>query len=100
MDQGLIQVYMGEGKGKTCSALGLCLRAAGNNFSCAIVQFMKSPDYSGEAKIIAGIENITLYSFGNKKFSANNVYPILRILLWPGRHWQKSMHFLPLKSRM
>ena len=32
LDQGLIQVYTGDGKGKTTCALGLALRAAGQGF--------------------------------------------------------------------
>ena len=42
--KGLIQVYTGNGKGKTTAALGLALRAAGRDMKILIVQFMKKWD--------------------------------------------------------
>lgn len=45
---GLVQVYTGDGKGKTTAALGLALRAAGYGYRTAIVQFLKT-GYAGEA---------------------------------------------------
>ncbi|MBW1899678.1 MAG: cob(I)yrinic acid a,c-diamide adenosyltransferase, partial [Deltaproteobacteria bacterium] len=39
---GYIQVYTGNGKGKTTSALGLSLRAAGAELTVLIVQFIKA----------------------------------------------------------
>jgi len=44
---GLIQVYTGDGKGKTTAALGLALRACGHELRVYVGQFMKGPD-SGE----------------------------------------------------
>ena len=35
-------VHTGNGKGKTTSALGLMMRAAGQGLSCCMIQFMKS----------------------------------------------------------
>ena len=43
----MIQIYMGEGKGKTTAALGQCLRARGRNKKCLWTSFLKSYD-SGE----------------------------------------------------
>jgi cob(I)alamin adenosyltransferase len=45
--QGLIQIYTGEGKGKTTAALGLSLRAAGRGFKVCFIQFCKGQT-SGE----------------------------------------------------
>lgn len=45
---GLVQVYTGEGKGKTTAALGLAFRAAGHGFRVHIIQFMKGRGYAGE----------------------------------------------------
>lgn len=41
MRRGYIQVYTGNGKGKTTAALGLALRAAGAGLKVFIVQFIK-----------------------------------------------------------
>jgi len=45
---GLIVVITGYGKGKTTTALGISLRAAGHRMRVCIVQFMKGDMYSGE----------------------------------------------------
>jgi cob(I)alamin adenosyltransferase len=67
MIKGLIQVYTGDGKGKTTAALGLALRAAGRNMKVLIVQFMKKWDY-GELHSVELIPNIILVTFGTKDF--------------------------------
>jgi cob(I)alamin adenosyltransferase len=65
--KGLIQVYYGNGKGKTTAALGLALRAAGRGKEVLIVQFMKKWDY-GELHSIQLIPQITVKTFGTKDF--------------------------------
>lgn len=45
---GLVVVLTGHGKGKTTSALGIALRAAGHNMKVCIIGFMKGTIYSGE----------------------------------------------------
>jgi len=47
MKKGYIQVYTGNGKGKTTAALGLALRAVGHGLKVVMIQFMKAMD-SGE----------------------------------------------------
>ncbi len=44
--RGYVQVYTGDGKGKTTAALGLILRALGAGFRVALVQFLKKGEYS------------------------------------------------------
>ncbi len=62
--KGYVQIYTGEGKGKTTAALGLALRAAGAGLRVFIGQFMKGKDYS-ELKSLARFEDsITLERFG------------------------------------
>jgi len=63
--QGLIQVYTGDGKGKTTCALGLALRAVGQGFKVFMVQFMKGWG-TGEAAIAAQrlAPDFTLRHFG------------------------------------
>lgn len=55
LKKGYVQVYTGNGKGKTTAAVGLATRAAGNKFRVCMVQFLKS-DNTGElesAKLMA-----------------------------------------------
>ncbi len=61
----LIQVYTGNGKGKTTAAFGLALRASGRNLKTLIIQFLKPSDYqSGEVLAASKIEAITVKNFG------------------------------------
>jgi len=46
--RGLIQVYTGDGRGKTTAALGLALRAAGQGMKVIIIQFIKGDRTCGE----------------------------------------------------
>lgn len=66
--QGYVQVYTGEGKGKTTAALGLALRAAGAGLKVFIGQFIKSMDCC-EIKALQRFEDlITLRQYGRGCF--------------------------------
>ncbi len=44
----MIQVYIGDGKGKTTVAFGLAMRASGHGYKVRVIQFMKGNTYTGE----------------------------------------------------
>ncbi len=68
MEKGYVQVYTGDGKGKTTAALGLAVRAAGAGLSVYIAQFMKMGEYS-EVKALARFSDlITLTQHGLSGF--------------------------------
>ena len=58
MNNGLIHLYTGEGKGKTTAAMGLVLRAAGSGLDVLIFQFLKD-NSSSERIILEQIPNVT-----------------------------------------
>ncbi len=66
--QGLVQVYTGNGKGKTSAALGLGLRAAGHGFKVYMIQFMKGQINYGELEAVKLIPNFTIRQFGRPDF--------------------------------
>jgi cob(I)alamin adenosyltransferase len=69
--KGYVQVYTGNGKGKTTASLGLAIRAAGAGLRVYIVQFLKKGDYS-EIKALSKFENITIEQYGLGKFVRGN----------------------------
>ncbi len=64
---GLILVMTGNGKGKTTSALGIALRAAGYNMRVCIIEFMKGDMYSGEFDGLKRLHpNVELFILGKR----------------------------------
>ena len=63
----MIQVYTGNGKGKTTSAWGLALRAAGAGLRVYIGQFIKGNNYS-ELEILKKIPRLTIEQYGKGCF--------------------------------
>lgn len=66
--KGYIQVYTGDGKGKTTAALGLALRAAGHGLKVYIGQFLKGQVYGELISIKKLSPLITIKQFGRKGF--------------------------------
>jgi cob(I)alamin adenosyltransferase len=65
MRKGYVQVYTGNGKGKTTAALGLAFRAAGAGLKVFIAQFIKKGQYSEHKALERFSDLITLRQFGH-----------------------------------
>jgi cob(I)alamin adenosyltransferase len=72
---GYVQVYTGDGKGKTTAALGLALRAAGAGLKVFVAQFLKS----GATSEIAALERfgdaIVCRQYGRGQFIRDKPSP-------------------------
>ena len=67
MEKGYVQVYTGNGKGKTTAMLGLTLRAVGAGLRVYIGQFVKSEAYS-EVKALNLLPNVKIEQYGTSGF--------------------------------
>lgn len=65
---GLIQVYTGNGKGKTTASLGLAFRAAGHGLKVCMIQFMKDNADYGETKAAVYLPGFKLIQVGRNDF--------------------------------
>lgn len=64
----MLQVYTGDGKGKTTAALGVVFRAAGYDLSVIMYSFFKNDPEYGEARAAALLPNFTLKQVGRDAF--------------------------------
>lgn len=71
---GLIQVYFGEGKGKTTAALGTLLRAVGQGMKVLLIQFFKNR-FTGELASLQLLPGVDAYQFGSGEFISGEVSP-------------------------
>ena len=91
---GLVQVYTGDGKGKTTAALGLALRACGQGLKSYMIQFMKGEIYYGELGAAKELPDgcLTITQMGRPDFvSKENPKP--STWKWPRKPWS-----LPVRS--
>ena len=72
--KGFIQLYTGNGKGKTTAAFGLALRAAGAGKRVFIAQFVKGMHYS-EMESVKRLPEIILRQFGRDCFIKTDPTP-------------------------
>lgn len=74
--KGLVQVFTGNGKGKTTAALGTILRALGHGLRVYIVFFMKGDYDYGEYSTLAKLPNVDMASFGFRRLTdPSNIKP-------------------------
>ncbi len=72
--QGYVQVYTGNGKGKTTASLGLSLRAAGAGMHVYIAQFLKQGRYSEIKALERFADLVTVEQFGLGRFINGKPY--------------------------
>ncbi len=65
--KGTVQVYTGNGKGKTTASLGAALRAAGHGWRVVMIQFMKGRLY-GELISSREIGGLIIEQYGRDEF--------------------------------
>jgi len=69
-ERGLVQIYTGNGKGKTTAAFGLSLRALGRGFKVCFIQFLKGRMKLGDGAflILKRVRDFEYASYGTGKF--------------------------------
>jgi len=68
LKKGFVQIYTGNGKGKTTAAIGQAIRALGHGFTVYLTQFMKNYPY-GELNILKTLApQIEIKRWGNDRF--------------------------------
>ena len=68
LSRGTVQVYTGDGKGKTTAALGQALRACGHGLRVLMIQFMKGSENYGEVMIFDKVPGFRLVQSGLPTF--------------------------------
>jgi cob(I)alamin adenosyltransferase len=66
--KGLVQVYTGDGKGKTTAAFGQALRAVGQGLRVCVIQFMKGRKYGEFLAAEKYLPNLTIHLSGLDSF--------------------------------
>src|SRR3990170_239016 len=67
--KGLVDVFTGDGKGKTTAALGVVLRALGYGLKVHIVFFMKGGVSYGEERVLSQFPGLTFARYGRPAFT-------------------------------
>ena len=59
---GIVIVNTGDGKGKSTSAIGQTIRAAGRGFKICFIQFLKGKWSTGEAELLKGLDSVEFHT--------------------------------------
>lgn len=73
--KGYVQVYTGDGKGKTTAAIGLAVRAVGAGLKVFFAQFVKGMDYSELKALERFSPQLIVKQYGRKAFVHNKPTP-------------------------
>ncbi len=65
--ESMIQLYTGNGKGKTTAGLGIIARSLGRGNKVCLIQFMKKNWEYGEIRFYSHQDNIDIFQFGTDK---------------------------------
>ena len=68
----MLQIYTGNGKGKTTASLGMATRFLGHHKKVCLIQFMKKNVEYGEINFFEHIPNIDIIQFGTPDFVDKN----------------------------
>ena len=66
--KGYVQVYTGNGRGKTTAAIGLAIRALGAGWRVFIAQFLKTGEYSEHKALARFSDLLTIKTYGRNVF--------------------------------
>jgi len=69
LSRGLVQIFTGDGKGKTSAALGVVLRALGQELRVCIVVFMKGDYPYSEWKFLSKLPDVKIARYGFRTFT-------------------------------
>lgn len=70
---GLVQVYTGNGKGKTTAAMGMAFRAVGRGLNVIMLQFLKPPKGYGEHMAAEMLLGFTIEPMGSDHMCGREV---------------------------
>ena len=65
---GYVQIYTGDGKGKTTAAIGLAIRSLGAGWRVFIAQFLKAGEYSEHKALAKFSDHLTIKTYGRNVF--------------------------------
>ncbi|MGF7185619.1 cob(I)alamin adenosyltransferase [Desulfitispora alkaliphila] len=91
--KGIVQVYTGDGKGKTTSSLGQTMRVLGHGWKVVMIQFMKGSPKYGEVKFAEKTPNFTLIQSGLETFVSKE-NPSKEDLRLAKEGWNKAKEIL------